>query len=47
MKVAIVAAQSENQAIGPGLEIPWKVKVEQDLFKQIKRAGTVVIRRET
>ena len=47
MKVAIVAAQSENQVIGRGLEIPWKVKGEQALFKQITLHGTLIMGRKT
>ena len=47
MKDAIVAAQSENQVIGRGLEIPWKVKGEQALFKQITLHGTLIMGRKT
>ena len=47
MKVAIVAAQAENQVIGRGLEIPWKVKGEQALFKQITINGTLIMGRKT
>ena len=47
MRVAIVAAQSENQVIGRGLEIPWKVKGEQALFKQITLHGTLIMGRKT
>ena len=47
MKVALVAAQAENQVIGRGLEIPWKVKGEQALFKQITINGTLIMGRKT
>ena len=47
MKVAIVAAQAENQVIGRGLEIPWKVKGEQALFKRITLNGTLIMGRKT
>jgi dihydrofolate reductase (trimethoprim resistance protein) len=47
VKVAIVAAQAENQVIGRGLEIPWKVKGEQALFKQITINGTLIMGRKT
>ena len=47
MKVAIVAAQAENQVIGRGLEIPWKVKGEQALFKRITMNGTLIMGRKT
>ncbi|MGB1686833.1 MAG: dihydrofolate reductase, partial [Pseudomonadales bacterium] len=35
MTIALVAAQAENRVIGHGLDIPWRVKGEQALFKQI------------
>lgn len=47
MSVAIIAAQSENQVIGRGTEIPWKVKGEQKLFKKITMGGTLVMGRKT
>ena len=47
MKVAIVAAQAENQVIGRGLEIPWKVQGEQALFKRITMNGTLIMGRKT
>lgn len=47
MKIAIVAAQSENQVIGRGLDIPWQVKGEQALFKQITLHGTLIMGRKT
>ena len=43
----MVAAQSENQVIGRGLEIPWKVKGEQALFKKITINGTLIMGRKT
>jgi len=47
VKIAMVAAQSENQVIGRGLEIPWKVKGEQALFKKITINGTLIMGRKT
>ena len=47
MKIALVAAQAENQVIGRGLEIPWKVNGEQALFKQITMNGTFIMGRKT
>jgi dihydrofolate reductase len=43
----IVAARSENNIIGKGIEIPWKVKGEQKLFKEITLGGTLVMGRVT
>ncbi len=45
--IALVAAQSENRVIGRGNEIPWKVKGEQKLFKDITMGGTLVMGRKT
>lgn len=47
MTIALVAAQSENRVIGRGLEIPWKVKGEQALFKQITIDSTLIMGRKT
>lgn len=47
MSIAIVAAQSENRVIGRGSEIPWRVKGEQALFKQITMGGTLIMGRKT
>ena len=45
--VALIAAQAENRVIGRGLEIPWKAKGEQALFKEITRGGTLIMGRKT
>ncbi|MBT4162608.1 MAG: dihydrofolate reductase [Gammaproteobacteria bacterium] len=47
MIVALIAAQSENRVIGKGLDIPWKVKGEQALFKKITTGGTLIMGRKT
>ncbi len=47
MKAAIVVARSLNGVIGNGSKIPWKVKEEQSLFKQITMGGTLVMGRKT
>lgn len=47
MKIALVAAQSENRVIGRGIEIPWRVKGEQALFKKITTGGTLIMGRKT
>lgn len=47
MKIALVAAQSENRVIGRGIEIPWRVKGEQALFKRITTGGTLIMGRKT
>ena len=41
MAIHLVAAQAENHVIGRGIEIPWRVKGEQKLFKQITMGGTL------
>jgi len=43
----IVAARSENNVIGKGIEIPWKVKGEQKLFREITLGGTLIMGRVT
>lgn len=47
MKVAIVVARSRNNVIGKGSEIPWRVKGEQKLFKEITMGGTLIMGRKT
>jgi len=47
VKIALVAAQSENRVIGRGIEIPWRVKGEQALFKKITTGGTLIMGRKT
>jgi dihydrofolate reductase len=47
VKIALVAAQSENRVIGRGIEIPWRVKGEQALFKRITTGGTLIMGRKT
>ena len=47
MKVAIVVARSRNNVIGNGSEIPWLVKGEQKLFKEITLGGTLIMGRKT
>ena len=43
----MIVARSRNGIIGNGDEIPWKVKGEQRLFKQITMGGTLVMGRKT
>lgn len=47
MKIAIVVARSKNNVIGTGNEIPWRVKGEQKLFKQITLGGVLIMGRKT
>ncbi len=47
MKIYLIAARSLNNVIGRGLEIPWRVKGEQKLFKQITMGHTLVMGRKT
>jgi len=44
---SIVAAKSDNNVIGDGSEIPWKVKGEQALFKKITLGGCLLMGRKT
>ena len=43
----LIAARSENNVIGSGLEIPWRVKGEQRLFKDITLGHTLIMGRKT
>ena len=47
MTVALIAAQAKNQVIGKGTEIPWRVKGEQQLFRNITMGGTLIMGRKT
>jgi dihydrofolate reductase len=43
----LIAARSENNVIGSGLEIPWRVKGEQRLFKEVTLGHTLIMGRKT
>ena len=45
--IEIVAARSTNNVIGRGLEIPWRAKGEQKLFKDITMGGALIMGRKT
>lgn len=47
MGIYIIAAHSENNVIGKGLDIPWKVKGEQKLFKEITIGNILIFGRKT
>lgn len=47
MGISLIAAQSRNGVIGDGPDIPWKVKGEQKLFKEITQGGTLLMGRKT
>ena len=47
LSLALIAAQSENRVIGDGTIIPWRVKGEQKLFKDITMGGVLVMGRKT
>jgi len=47
VNISMIVARSRNGIIGDGDEIPWKVKGEQKLFKQITMGGTLVMGRKT
>lgn len=43
----LIAAKSENNVIGSGLDIPWKVKGEQRLFREVTSGHTLIMGRKT
>ncbi len=45
--IALIAAQSENRVIGCGPDLPWNLKDEQQLFKDITLGGVLVMGRKT
>lgn len=47
MAIFLVAARSLNDVIGNGMDIPWKVKGEQKLFREITTGGVLVMGRKT
>ena len=47
MKIYLIAARSLNNVIGRGSEIPWRVKGEQSLFKEITTGHTLIMGRKT
>ena len=47
IRVALVAARSENGVIGAGNSIPWRVKGEQKLFREVTMGGTLIMGRKT
>ena len=47
MAVNIIAGQALNRVIGRGIEIPWRAKGEQLLFKRLTLGGVLVMGRKT
>jgi|TARA_B110000483_G_scaffold99953_1_gene122698 dihydrofolate reductase (trimethoprim resistance protein) len=47
MKLSLIAARSENDLIGNGLDIPWKAKGEQLLFKALTFNAWLIVGRKT
>lgn len=47
MKISFMAAVSENGVIGSGMDIPWKVKGEQLLFKATTFNQWLIVGRKT
>lgn len=47
MTISIVVARSLNDVIGKGDEIPWRVKGEQKLFRNITMGGVLIMGRKT
>jgi dihydrofolate reductase len=47
MTVSLVAARALNDVIGNGPNIPWRVKGEQKLFREITLGGILIMGRKT
>ena len=47
MTVSLVAARARNNVIGNGPNIPWRVKGEQKLFREITLGGILIMGRKT
>ena len=47
MTVSLVAARALNNIIGNGPDIPWQVKGEQKLFREITIGGILIMGRKT
>lgn len=47
MKLSLIAARSENDLIGNGLEIPWRARGEQLLFKGLTFNSWLIVGRKT
>lgn len=47
MKIYLIVARSRNHVIGSGSRIPWRVKGEQKLFREITTGNTLVMGRKT
>jgi dihydrofolate reductase len=43
----LIAARAENNVIGRGSDIPWKVRGEQKLFREITLGNTLIMGRKT
>jgi dihydrofolate reductase len=43
----LIAARSENNVIGSGMKIPWQVKGEQRLFREVTLGNTLIMGRKT
>jgi dihydrofolate reductase (trimethoprim resistance protein) len=47
MKLSLISAVSENGIIGSGLDIPWSVKGEQQIFKAMTFNHWLIVGRKT
>lgn len=47
MNISLVAARALNNVIGNGPNIPWQVKGEQKLFREITMGGILIMGRKT
>ena len=45
--ISIIVARSENNVIGKGGRIPWKIKGEQRQFKELTRGSAVIMGRKS
>jgi len=47
MNIILIAAMAKNRTIGKNNEIPWKIKGEQKMFKEITVGHVVIMGRKT
>lgn len=47
MRISLIAARSGNNVIGSGMEIPWKAKGEQLLYKAMTHNHWILVGRKT
>ena len=47
MSLNLIVAHDKNKVIGNGLNIPWDIKGEQKLFKELTENNIVIMGRKT